>query len=428
VLSLVAAANLLPGEMPWLAGLELPGDDDEWYPADELLLPGGPLAQVVAADAPFGTVSQEFAERHGAPTLEAVGVLSSFGLLTETDVDLGDPALDLDGVAEWAAETRDRLGPADVPPYAPEMTAVRDLELIDPARWPQALELLAQPPLRAALTEPTRVVLTDGRSADVPSYTAWWLRRQLILGGRRPSQLRAADSDPLLAGLYDVADPPIADPVIASAVGVRTTLAGLLAEPGGPDELLARLADPARPVTRGQLRELWARLATVALDDVSPPDRIRAVRGEDVVVASADDALVLDTPDLWPLVAGEPLVLAPADLAAHLADLLGLPLVSEEVTGDIETEGTSRPVPEVVRAVLPGAPAEYYAHDKLLVDGVELDWRYRDGEIHATGPAGPASGLAWAAGQWHARHLLAALLTRPEDTSRLLAEADLDPQ
>jgi hypothetical protein len=78
--------------------------------------------------------------------------------------------------------------------------------------------------------------------------------------------------------------------------------------------------------------------------------------------------------------------------------------------------------------VLPGAPAEYYAHDKLLVDGVELDWRYRDGEIHATGPAGLASGLAWAAGQWHARHLLAALLTRPEDTSRLLAEADLDPQ
>ncbi len=422
VLSLVAAVNLRPGELPWLAGLALPGDDDEWYPADELLLPGGPLAQVVSADAPFGTVSEEFAERHGAQTLEAVGVLSSFGLLTEEDVDLGDPALDLDGLADWAAATRDRLGPADVPPYAPEMTAVRDLELVDPDRWPQALELLAQPPLRAALTEPTRVMLTDGRYADVPSYTAWWLRRHLILGGRRPSQLRAADADPLLAGLYDVVNLPITDPVIAAAVGVRTTLTDLLAEPGGPDELLTRLADPARPVTRAQLRELWVQLASVTPNDVSPPDRVRAVRGQDVIVASADDALVLDTPDLWPLVADDPLVLAPADLAARLADLLGLPLVSEEIAGRIETEGRRQPVPDAVRTTVP----EYYLHDKLLVDGVELDWRYRDGEIHATGPAGLACGLAWATGQWHARHLLAALLTGPEDTTRLLADADLD--
>ena len=56
----------------------------------------------------------------------------------------------------------------------------------------------------------------------------------------------------------------LADPAVTHALGVRTSLAGLLAEPGGADELLARLADPARAVTRPQLRALWLALATAA--------------------------------------------------------------------------------------------------------------------------------------------------------------------
>jgi hypothetical protein len=433
VLSLVADANVQPGEMSWLAGLTLPGDDGEWYAADELLLPHGPLAGVVAADAPFGTVSEELAGRYDATVFEAAGVLSSFGLLTEADVDLGEPGLDLDGAAEWSAQTRTRLGNADVPPFAPQVVAVRDLELVDQARWPQALELLTQPPLRAALVEPTRVVMADGRYEDVPSYTSWWLRQHLTLGGRRATELRAAGADPLLAGLYDEADPAmaaaLADPVVARAVGVRAVLAELLTEPGGPDELLARLADPGRTVPRSHLVGLWTALATAGLtpEDITPPDQVRAIRGSGVLVASADQTLVLDTPDLWPLVSNEPLVLAPRELSEHLADLLGLPLVSEEVPGRVEMEGQLRSVPDIVRAVLPDAPAEYFTHDKLLVDGVEVAWRYQDGEIHATDPAGLACGLAWAAGRWQVRHLLAAMLSGTQDTARLLADFDLDP-
>jgi hypothetical protein len=433
VLGLAADANVRSGEMPWLAGLTLPGDDGEWYAADELLLPHGPLAGVVAADAPFGIVSEELAGRYDATVLEAAGVLSSFGLLTEVDVDLGEPGLDLDGAAGWSAQTRTRLGNPDVPPFAPQVVAVRDLELVDQARWPQALELLTQPPLRAALVEPTRVMMADGRYEDVPSYTAWWLRNHMTLAGRRTTELRAIDADPLLAGLYDEADPAmaasLADPVVARAVGVRTGLADLLAEPGGPDELLARLADPARSVTRAQLTGVWTALATAGLtpEDITPPDQVRAVRGADVIVASADQTLVLDAADLWPLVSDEPLVLAPRELTEHLADLLGLPLVSEEVPGDVETEGQLRPVPDIMHAVLPDAPAEYVAHDKLLVDGVEVAWRYHHGAVHATDPAGLASGLAWAVGRWQLRHLLAALLSGPQDTARLLADFDLDP-
>jgi hypothetical protein len=369
------------------------------------------VAAVVVAGSPFGTADPALLDRYGAATLEAAGVLSSFGLLAERDVPLDAPDLDLDGARDWADDTRARLPEGAVPPVAAEVLAVRDLELVDPERWPQALDLLARPPLRAALVEPTWVLLADGRRADVPSYTAWWLRRHAVLGGRRPADVRAANADPLLAGLYDEAALP-ADQGVARALGVRTTLADLLAEPGGADELLDRLADPARFITRPQLRALWAALAAAG-PDATPPDRVRAVRGGEVVVADAADVLVLDAADLWPLVAARPLVLAPYDRAAQLADLLDLPLVSEEVAGDVESE--------------PVARATYLAHDRLIVDGVAVAWRYTGGAVHADGPDGLACGLAWAASRWPARHLLAALLRDPDAAARLLAEADLDP-
>ena len=161
-------------------------------------------------------------------------------------------------------------------------------------------------------------------------------------------------------------------------------------------------------------------------EDISPPDRVRAVAGDKVVVADAADVLVLDAPDLWPLAADQPLALVPYQLAARLADLLDLPLASEEVPGVIESAGERRPVPGVVADVLPEAPATYLEHDSLTVDGTDLPWRYAGGELHASTVEGLAHGLAWAAGRWQARHLLAALLISPEDTARLLAEADLD--
>ena len=235
--------------------------------------------------------------------------------------------------------------------------------------------------------------------------------------------VRVAGTDPLLAGLYDEATLP-ADPAVARALGVRTSLAELLAEPGGPEELLDRLADSGRPVTRAQLRALWAALA--AVDEAVPPDRVRVVCGDEIVVADAEDALVLDAADLWPLVAAQPLVLAPYDRAVRLADLLDLPLVSEEVVGRVESSPASRLVPAIARAVLPDAPTTYYAHDRLVVDGVLVPWRYTSGAVHAAGPGGLACALAWASGRWSARHLLAALLRDPAAAARLLAEADLD--
>jgi len=436
VLGLVAAVRAEPGDYPWLADLALPGEDGDWYPAGELLLPGSALAEIVAGDAPFGIISTGFAARHDVSTLEAAGVLSTFGLVRARDVPLDESAadLDLDGAGEWAADTRGRLRqPAGLPPVAVEVTAVRDLDLVAADRWPLALELLTGPPLRAALIEPARVRLADGRHADVPPYTAWWLRRHVTLDGRRPAELRAPDADPLLDGLYDAIGPVLArvlaDPAIARALGVRSSLSALLAEPGGPDDLLARLADPARPVTRPQLRALWSALAAdagLSREDVTPPDLVRAVLGGELVVADADDVLVLDAPDLWPLAAARPLVLAPYRHAGRLADLLDLPLASDEVPGLVKEAGDLRPVPGALLDVLPGAPTTYREHDALAADGTDVPWRYTGGELHAATTEGLAHGLAWAAGHWAARHLLASLLTEPDDAARLLAEADLD--
>jgi hypothetical protein len=450
VLDLVQAAGVQPGEYPWLADLALPTDDEQWDPAGDLLLPGGELAEVVAPDADFGVVDPEFVDRYGEQVLAAVGVLSSFGLLSASDVDFGDadpldldagdgPAdaagLDLDGAQDWAEAVRARFEDGPVPPVAVEVTAVRDLELVDPARWPRALEILtSRPRLRAALVRPTLVRLADGSVTDVSSYTAWWLRTHPVLAGHRPDGLRATTADPGLEGLYDdvseISDPVLArllaDPEVTRALGVRDSLAGLLAEPGGPDELLDRLADQARPVTRQQLRFLWTALAAAG-EAISPPDRIRAIQGDQVVVADAADVLVLDSPDLWPLAASHPLVLASYDLALVLSELLDLPVASEELPGHVQTTGERHPVPALVHAVFPDAPESYLAHDKLIVDGLPVAWRCADGEVHASSPIGLASGLAWASGRWQSRHLLATLLASPDESARLQAEADLDP-
>ncbi|MCO5985235.1 hypothetical protein NE235_03835 [Actinoallomurus spadix] len=406
VLTLVGRAHLRPGEEPWLAELALPGDDGEPYPAGELLLPGAPLAEVIAEDAPFGVADAGLVERYGAEVLEAAGVLRTFALIRAEDVI--EPEFHLDDEDLWA----ERFGAGYV---IPEFTAVRDLEFV--ADWAGAFRLLAEPGLRAAIVEPARVVLADGRQVDAPSYTAWWLSRHPVLNGRRPGELCVGED---LADLYDPA-PPGLDPGVATALGVRTTVAALLAEPDGPAELLDRLADPAHAVSRERLRELWAALARTEDPDVEPPERVRALVDGEPEIVPAEDAIVVDRPDLLPLLRGQPLLFVPP----HLADLLDLALGGEEVPGVIESAGVERPVPDVARAVLPEAPASYVHHDRLIVDGQEIPWWYADGTVHASGPAGLARGLAWACDRWADRLLTEAALREPGNLADLLAEEDL---
>ncbi|WP_312874818.1 sacsin N-terminal ATP-binding-like domain-containing protein [Actinomadura litoris] len=429
VLGLVGAARLDPGEEPWLSALALPAEDGEHDPAGELLLPESPLRALMAGDAPFGVVDGATLERWGTETLVAVGVLDGFALAREEDVNLpglADEAetLHLDDEDRWAEDVLARIGPQDLPPVVPEFQAVRDLELVED--WPAALRLLARPPWRAAIVEPAHAMSYDGRRVSVPSYTAWWLSRHPVLDGRRPGRYRLPGDDDALAGLYDAA-PEGLDERLLLALGVRTSLLDLLDEPGGAQELLDRLSDPERHVGRAQLGGLWTALADAPEVTVEPPGRVRAVVGDEVVVADALDTFVLDRPDVLPLLTGSPLVIAAHGRDARLADLLDLPPASAEVAGDVGSAGEERDVPPEVLAVLPDAPPVYVAHERLVVDGVDVPWWTADGGVHASGLAGLARALAWTSGAWEDRLLAEAVLRDPAALPVLLAEAELEP-
>ncbi|MEU8436318.1 molecular chaperone Hsp90 [Streptomyces sp. NPDC029216] len=442
VLTLVRDAGLAPGDEPWLGALALPDEDGEPTPAGELLLAGSPLASVVREDEiPY--LDPELAARWDADTLAACGVLTTFQLVRATDVVLDPDELEpregdyaepddaglLDAVDVWCEDLLDQLPDSPVPPVATELIAVRDLDLVDDDRWPQALAMLAQPPLRDALTQPVRVLLPDGTTQSVRPYTAWWLRDHPVLDGRRPAGLRAAGGDPLLAGLYTPADATgFEDEQVLRALGVRTSVRALLEEPGGAAELLSRLADPDREVTGRQLHGLYGALADLDPDQVTLPDELRAVVDGEVVVVDAAEAVVADAPDLLPLTEGLPLLPVSPSRAAELAELFQVRRLSETVPAEVTTPGEVHEVPEPVRVLLGAAtPETYVEHEELVAGGTELDWRLTpDGVLHAATLEGVAAGLAWSASQWPRRFEVAALLEDPSRTAELARDRWFD--
>ncbi|MGW2651205.1 sacsin N-terminal ATP-binding-like domain-containing protein [Streptomyces sp. NPDC001393] len=442
VLSLVRDAGLEPGDEPWLGALALPDEDGEPAPAGELVLPGSPFARVIR-EGELAAVDHDLADKWGEQPLAACGVLANFALVRAADVVLDPDELEpregdfaepddaglLDAVDVWCEDILDRFPDSPVPPVATELVAVRDLDLVDDEHWPEALALLAQPPLRDALTQPVRVLLPDGTHEIVRPYTAWWLRGHPVLDGRRPAGLLAAGGDPLLRGLYDEADATgFEDEQVLRALGVRTSVAALLDEPGGAAELLDRLADPARPVSSAQLHGLYGALAELDPEQVTLPDELRAVVDGRVEVVDAAEAVVVDSPDLLPFTSGVPLLPVRPARAAELAELFQVRRLSESVTGEVHSEGTEHEAPESVRVLLgPRTPETYVEHEELVVDGVEIDWRLTDdGVLHAATLEGVAAGLAWAAGQWPRRFEVAALLEDPSRTEELARDRWFD--
>ncbi|GGQ05513.1 sacsin N-terminal ATP-binding-like domain-containing protein [Streptomyces roseolilacinus] len=442
VLALVRDAGLEPGDEPWLGALALPDEDGEPAPAGELVMPGSPFASVMR-EGELALCDAELAARWGEQPLAACGVLADFALVRAADVVLDPDELEprdsdyaepddvglLDAVDVWCEDVLDRLPETPVPPVATEVVAVRDLDLVDDEAWPRALALLSRPPLRDALTQPVRVLLPDGTTETVRSYTAWWLRDHPVLDGRRPAGLRAAGADPLLEGLYEPVDTTgFDDAQVLRALGVRTSVASLLDEPGGAAELLGRLADPDREVTGAQLHGLYSALAELDPEQVTLPDELRAVVDGEVRVVDAADAVVADAPDLLPSAGGLPLLPVAPSRAADLAELLQVRRLSEVVVAEVTTQGEEHEVPAAVRVLLgPAAPTTYVEHEELVAGGVELDWRITpDGTLHAATLEGVAAGLAWAAGQWPRRFEVAALLEDPSRTEELARDRWFD--
>ncbi|MGS2808491.1 sacsin N-terminal ATP-binding-like domain-containing protein [Nocardia sp. MW-W600-9] len=309
-----ATPELLPS---WLGLLELPDDTGELRSADELLLPGAPLAAVLVDDSPFGTVADATVAEYGAKALRAIGVGWDFAVVT--DPDPVGPDHDLDDEHTWWD------GLSEDPR---ELAAVRDLDLVDESRWPAALrQLLSEPRTRALL-------------ADRDGYTAWWLHRHAHIGDIALGRLRHPDDDEF-AGLLpafevdgitgpdlDVLRPLLVRPDVMSAE---------LAE-----ELLDALADPSKTPAPEVIAHTHARLAAAvesgALDprELDLPDQVRALSG---AVVDASTVMVLDQPCFGLVVPPERLVAGDTDGAEALATLLDLPLVSEEVSAEVLDTG-----------------------------------------------------------------------------------------
>lgn len=446
VLGLVREAGLRPGDEPWLAALPLPDEYGDLMPAGDLVYPGSAFEEVVRGGE-LAACDRELAGRWGEQPLTAIGVQADFALVRAAEVVLDPEEITLPGAAGapgaaapfaapddlgvldavdvWCEDALDALPDGPLPPVAAEVLAVRDLELVDDDRWPQALAMLSRPPLRAALTAPVRVRMPDGGIETVRPYTAWWLRGAPVLDGRRPAGLRAQAGDPLLAGLYEEADTADVDDEVLRCLGVRTSARALLDEPGGAAELLARLADPALPVTAPQLHGLYGLLAELDPEEITLPDELRAVVDGAPCVVDAAEALVADAPDLLPLAGGRALLPVPPARAAALAAVLDVRLLSAALPAAPPSGGQRREVPGAVRALLGSPDSEatprwYVEHEELRVSGVELAWlRSEDGVLHAATVEGLAAGLAWVTGQWPRRFELGALLEDPSRADEL---------
>ncbi|MQA07315.1 MAG: hypothetical protein GEU98_01970 [Pseudonocardiaceae bacterium] len=399
VLRLVELAGVRPGERPWLSALALPDARGDRRRADELVLPGSAILEVLAPDAPLGVLADSVAGNWSVSTLAAAGVLSSFAVLAD-DGPTG-PDHELAGEDEWWAGLSE-------PPAG--MLAVRDLDLVDEQRWPHAIRLLAaEPETLRALREPG-------------GYTAWWLARNAVLGGHPPRHWRLPEATEL-AGLYDPLPDVGLDVELCGEIGVRSRLR--VADASDAGDLLARLADPARDIPASVVLSGYSALASAVVDevvdtsDVDPPERVRTVDG---AVCAADDAVVLDGPWLLGVLAPGRVVAARFGLHDQLAELLDLPLGSEEAgepPAAAEWFGwhelsAARVACELLAMDIPDSGVQ--VHDELRVDECAVSWwACADGTLHAEdSPDGLARALAWATGNWEQRHLIAALLAEPE--------------
>ncbi|RJO78797.1 ATP-binding protein [Nocardia panacis] len=340
-----------PDALPdWLHLVELPDTAGDPRPADELLLPDAPLAALLVADAPFGTVSTAAVAGYGARALRAVGVGWDFGILIEDDPT--GPDHDLDGERRWWSTLSED---------PPRLSAVRDLDLIDDAAWPMALRrLLDEPRTRRLLADPV-------------GYTPWWLRNYARIDGVALGRYRHPE-DPEFAGLLP--DFAVDGFGRADLDALRACLADPAAiTPELADVLLEALADAAKTPAPETVSRVHARLAAAVdhldLNELTLPDQVRALSG---AVIAAADALVLDQPWFAFALPQDRLVVGEPATAQALATLLDLPLVSEAVTAEVvstgrRTDWSIEPLGVVLRQLwaLPPQQGELVLHHDLRV-------------------------------------------------------------
>lgn len=310
VLTLAAGAGPDAQLPSWTGGLLVPDAARELRPVDELLVPGAPLADVLVEPSPFGAVSQDVVDEHGAGALRAVGAGWGFTLL-RVELPTG-PDHDLDDEETWW----------DGLPGEPEsLVAVRDLDVVADDAWRPALELL----LSDAVIRPLL--------ADRDGYTAWWLRRHARVDGRTLGEYLGEDS--VFDGLLERFDHPDAPALRGTLAGDRVDTAALASA------LLEGLADTQRRPAPAVVARAHRALAepAVPLDGVPAPAGVRTAAG---AVVPPERALVVDLP--WAVAVLEPDETVPSaglrdQLYEQVADVLGCALFSETLSAEVVSVG-----------------------------------------------------------------------------------------
>ncbi|MDR7301507.1 sacsin N-terminal ATP-binding-like domain-containing protein [Haloactinomyces albus] len=408
----------------WLGALALPDADGGHRRADELLLPGATLLdvldpEVVGEQAALGVLDADFAARWSSDVLRSIGVLDGFAVHVEDEPT--QPEETIADTEQWWSE-QEAADPGQWPPA--RFVGIRDLDLVADAAWPAAIRLLTgDPETLEALREPG-------------GYSAWWIARFATLAGHPPRHWRLPGTEEL-AGLYEaVPDVGLSEEQLRLA-GVRAELR--VADSADANDLARRLGDRERSVRAGTAlrahRVLAEAVACEIIDpaDAEPPRAVRSVSG---AVVSAERAVVLDEP--WLIGVFEaPLVVAggsPEDFDAEaLAELFDLPLASEQGPMRVQGAGVEQRWRDVGRVPaacellgMPVPDGVVTLQDGLGVvtaDGNEHSvhwWVDEPGLVYAARtPDGLGRALAWAAGRWSERFTLIALLTDPEATTLL---------
>ncbi|MFC8190597.1 sacsin N-terminal ATP-binding-like domain-containing protein [Cellulomonas sp. NPDC057328] len=411
-----------PDAVPWLGLLTLTAADGEPSPAHGLVLPGSPAAALLD-DRVLAPVALDVVDRWGPAVLTAVGVRADLvvtrvpdvvtGVLADDDPD--DPAAlaaaSLDGWTEYVDHLADAVGAGL---YVGDVDAVADLDAVAEDAWPDVLvHVASRPHLRAALLTPVRA---EGAGTPLPSYAAWWLRTRVEPS--LPAVFALAGSD-APAGML----PPVPrayahlDPDVLRALGGVGSLAEL--GPADWDEVLDRLGPPGTRVPPTVAAAVWRAWAADDVPGTLAPDVVVALTGPaDAVVAEASSAVVADGPAWWQRRdLGAVVPVPPGADAARVAARLDVPRAAESADGRVDEPGDVEPVPDAVADLLTGVPAVWERHDDLTVDGEPVEWWVEgagaDARVHAVHLAGLAAGLAAAAGAWHLRAALEALLVEP---------------
>ncbi|WP_425956030.1 sacsin N-terminal ATP-binding-like domain-containing protein [Xylanimonas sp. McL0601] len=404
----------------WVGEMPVRTSDGELAALRETAVPGSWAEDHLDA---LSVVDADDVETFGAAVLRAAGAHSELDVYTVRDAvtpapdgpaqsdraDEDDPAGWLAGWSDYLDHLADRWG-ADV--LLEELEAVADLDAVADDAWPAALARLAADPAarRALLGAPRPGAGARPGAGHAPSYTAWWLRRNLGAPFRlhddvpllppAPPATHGLDEEVLraLGGVGSLDDSDPADwPAVLGAlppVGTVLPLRDALAVWRG----LAALADHLDPAAR-----------TTALTPL--PDRLPAVHADAVVVADAGDVLV--APALrWAQLG--PVLPAPADAAEALAELLDINVAEDEAA---DAAGDPQPIDPRVVALDPHLPARWHRHDHLTVAGLPVSFWVHDGEVHATDEAALARALADLLGAPHLAAMLAEALAAPESAA-----------